>query len=101
MLELNAIFNRDDVATDSEANTAILQNLTDPITNQLNEQHSFSVSNASYKLRSGMSWIKQKELKNRASTNIQASYDRLLSRKICTNEGVMQYLNSFSGERTE
>ncbi len=37
MLELNAIFNRDDVATDSEAITTILQNLTDPITNQLNE----------------------------------------------------------------
>jgi hypothetical protein len=48
-----------------------------------------------------MSWMKQKEQKNRAGTTIQASYDRLLSRKICTNEGVVQYLNSFSGERIE
>ncbi|KAI9481296.1 MAG: hypothetical protein EXX96DRAFT_538502 [Benjaminiella poitrasii] len=42
-----------------------------------------------------------KGTKSRAESNIQASYDRLQSRKICTNEGIMQYLNSFSSERTE
>ena len=70
------------------------------INKQTTKQHSFSVSNASYELRSGMSWVQQKELKSRAYSGIQASYDRLQSRKVCTNEGVMQFLNSFAYERT-
>ncbi len=67
---------------------------------QTTKQHSFSISNSSYKMRSGMEWLKQKELRNRAGTNIQVCYDRLQTRKICINEGVMQFLNSFSEERT-
>ncbi|KAI8374079.1 hypothetical protein EDC96DRAFT_562794 [Choanephora cucurbitarum] len=67
---------------------------------QTTKQHSFNVSNASYKLRSGMFWVQQKELKSRAQSGIQASYDRLQSRKVCTNEGAMQFLNSFASERT-
>ena len=63
--------------------------------------HSFSVSNSSYKMRSGMSWIKQKELTNRARSGIQESYERLGSRKTTSLEGVTQHLNSFSGEHTQ
>ncbi|KAI9483493.1 MAG: hypothetical protein EXX96DRAFT_606491 [Benjaminiella poitrasii] len=55
--------------------------------------HSFSISNSSYRVRSGMSWLRQKALKRRAESNIQASYDRLLSITICTNEGIMQIHN--------
>ncbi|CAO3651333.1 unnamed protein product [Mucor hiemalis] len=40
-------------------------------------------------------------MRSRVGSNIQISYDRLQTRKICSNEGVMQFLNSFSGERTE
>ncbi|CAO0801449.1 unnamed protein product [Mucor circinelloides] len=68
---------------------------------QTTKEHSFFISNSSYKLRSGMSWLKQKELQSRTQTNIQASYDRLQTRKVCSNEGIMQFLNAFSGERTE
>lgn len=67
---------------------------------QTTKLHSFAVSNSSYKMRSGMEWLKQRELKSRASSNMQASYDRLSTRNVCTNEGIMQFLNSFSGERT-
>ncbi|GAA5817500.1 hypothetical protein MFLAVUS_011048 [Mucor flavus] len=49
---------------------------------QTTKQHSFAVSNYYYKMSSGMEWPKQKELKNRASSNIEARYDRLQTRKI-------------------
>lgn len=68
---------------------------------QTTKQHPLSISNASYKMRFGMPWLKQKGLKSRATSNIQTSYDRLQTRNVCTNEGVMQYLNSFSRERTQ
>jgi len=68
---------------------------------QTTKEHTFFISNSSYKVRSEMSWLKQKELKSRARTNIQASYDCLQTRSVCSNEGIMQFLNAFSGERTE
>ncbi|CEG83367.1 hypothetical protein RMATCC62417_17297 [Rhizopus microsporus] len=60
------------------------------------KQHSFAYSNASYKLRSGMNWIKQKELASRLNSNIQASYDQLTTRNTYTNQGVMDFLHSIA-----
>jgi hypothetical protein len=45
-----------------------------------------------------MEWIRKRELQSRAASDIQKSYDRLSSRKICSNEDVMNYLNSLSAE---
>ncbi|RCH90497.1 hypothetical protein CU097_010712 [Rhizopus azygosporus] len=60
------------------------------------KQHSFAYSNASYKLRSGMNWIKQKELASRLNSDIQASYDQLKTRNTYTNQGVMDFLHSIA-----
>ncbi|CEI97629.1 hypothetical protein RMCBS344292_11759 [Rhizopus microsporus] len=60
------------------------------------KQHSFAYSNTSYKLRSGVNWIKQKELASRLSSDIQASYDQLKTRNTYTNQGVMDLLHSIA-----
>ncbi|RCH81751.1 hypothetical protein CU097_002052 [Rhizopus azygosporus] len=60
------------------------------------KQYSFAYSNTSYKLRSGMNWIKQKELASRLSSDIQASYDQLKTRNTYTNQGVMDLLHSIA-----
>ncbi|KAI9478164.1 MAG: hypothetical protein EXX96DRAFT_539293 [Benjaminiella poitrasii] len=52
--------------------------------------HAISISNKSYKVRSGMEWIRNRELQNRNTSNIQGSHDRLETRKICSNEGGVQ-----------
>ncbi|KAI8372215.1 hypothetical protein BD560DRAFT_489451 [Blakeslea trispora] len=39
-------------------------------------------------------------LKSRAQSGIQASYDQLQSRNVCTDEGVMRFRNSLASERT-
>lgn len=45
-----------------------------------------------------MERTRKRELQSRAASDIQESYDRLSSRKICSNEDVMNYLNSLSAE---
>ncbi|GAA5796419.1 hypothetical protein HPULCUR_001791 [Helicostylum pulchrum] len=51
------------------------------------------------KLRSGMDWIKQKELVSRAVEGIELVYDRLKTRKVCSNGGIMNFLNSAAAEQ--
>ncbi|KAI8351203.1 hypothetical protein EDC96DRAFT_546825 [Choanephora cucurbitarum] len=65
-----------DIICDPDCDGQLLTN------KQTTEQYSFAVSNASYRLRSGMSWIQQKESKSRILSSIQTSYDSLQSRKI-------------------
>ncbi|CEI90553.1 hypothetical protein RMCBS344292_04875 [Rhizopus microsporus] len=55
------------------------------------KEHPFAYSNASYKLCSGMNWIKQKELASRLNSDIQASYDQLKTRNTYTNQSVMVF----------
>ncbi|GAA5799662.1 hypothetical protein HPULCUR_005078 [Helicostylum pulchrum] len=67
------------------------QELTNKYTTK---EHSLSISNASYKLRSGMQWINQKELQSRNKERMQDSYDRLKSSKVSNTYEIRQFLNS-------
>ncbi|GAA5804342.1 hypothetical protein HPULCUR_009830 [Helicostylum pulchrum] len=46
-----------------------------------------------------MDWIKQKELVSRAVEGIELVYDRLKTRKVCSNGGIMNFLNSAAAEQ--
>ncbi|KAF1803673.1 hypothetical protein FB192DRAFT_1341289 [Mucor lusitanicus] len=68
---------------------------TDEIINREDvRQHVVSVSNASYKQRSGMAWINQRELQSRHRADMQPVYDQLASSKTLSNRGVAEYLDS-------